>query len=1117
MSHDFISPTDDQGGICARTSMRSSASRVLAAALLILLVPIFAPAHAQIMTNQFVSPCINTFVPNASGNNTCLIGGGRIGVSSIVVGVPDPLGALGPGALSVSGSALIVTAVAYIGDNSDGTVTVSGGLLQGGAIAAGNVSGSGSLNVVNSGTVNATGLSLGNLAGLTGTVGINGQGSSLNDTGNFANVGSEGIGSVTVTNGGLFSTTVLDIGSNSSAVGLVWIRDPGSTLIDSGFLNVGDAAVGVAALQQPGGELAVNNGGTATAAGLAVGNQTGSVGGVFIDGQGSSLTITGDNVFVGVQGTGTLAITNGAHFVTAGLGIGASTGAVGTVGVDGAGSLLTDSGFLTVGDAAAGIQGGQNGGTLGVTNGAVVTASTLTAGAQASSTAAITIDGQGSTLTTTGEFRIGDAGSGFVQIQNAGQVNSGGVNIGNQITGYGSITVSGAGSSLTGTNYLAVGYGGSGSLTVQNGGQAGAAYVDVGSQANSSGYITVTDASSSLTTAGELRVGDAGTGTLSIQSGGQATSGGVNIGNQASGVGTVTVDGAGSGLIGTNYLVVGYGGTGTLTVQNGGRATSAYVDIGSQANSAGTATVTGSSSTLTSTGELRVGDAGNGTLNVASGGGVSASGITVGNQAGSTGAISIDGHGSTLTNVGNYANIGVQGTGSVSVTNGAVFSTSSLTLGNSSSGGAGTLSIQSGGTVLVGLASSPLGPGGGLAIGGGGSLVLSFQPGAASTDIVTTGSLQLGGLIQVETSATTFTANSFIPLMQGSSINLDTLGGKVAFGAPLINPLTGAAVMDPTTGDYEFDLTNQQGTAVAEMLVPQEQDMLVPEVEQTSNANGTVTDLLGLYVDPGMTGACGATVEAQIGEPMLSDPSANPGGTRGTKITSSFTPAGGLATAENTCGFSAFDWQQLITEWPSASPLIGRNGSSLSAPPAFLDPPNGGYDYNPCTLQVGDPGISGLAYPFYYAVGGDPTVCGTTAYEEVNGTTLYFSDQPKDSEISAGQLMEFQTTLVGALVGGVPDLLTDDGDWFTWESNYNGNGGGVVAGSEADADPEGTGGITILSVAGMPVADVPEPGALYLMLLSLFTLCATKSARRRKPRYWDGVWERSEPYTRRLA
>ncbi len=187
-------------------------------------------------------------------------------------------------------------------------------------------------------------------------------------------------------------------------------------------------------------------------------------------------------------------------------------------------------------------------------------------------------------------------------------------------------------------------------------------------------------------------------------------------------------------------------------------------------------------------------------------------------------------------------------------------------------------------------------------------------------------------------------------------------------------------------------------------------------------------------------------------------------------INASFTPNLGysLQQAAQLCGFVDFDWQQKVTVLPLPSPFkqLG-NPVPLSAPPAFLDPPPNGYEY-----ELTDPQYQNgdHSYPFYYDIHGE------LANYEHGGMTLTFRDMPADACLPGGtgngcsgavapdgSYIGFVTHLVGVNADGTP---TDLGVGFNWTSTFNGTSGGVSTTKNAlPPDPgSGTGGITVTCV-----------------------------------------------------
>jgi outer membrane autotransporter protein len=158
------------------------------------------------------------------------------------------------------------------------------------------------------------------------------------------------------------------------------------------------------------------------------------------------------------------------------------------------------------------------------------------------------VDGAGSTWTNNGSLYIGDSGAGTLDISNGGAVVSTGDGIlGANAGSDGSVTVDGAGSTLTSTG-IQVGSGGDGTLVVSNGGSVSDGYSTIGAGSGSSGAVTVDGAGSTWTSTVELRVGDSGSGTLNISNGGLVDAALLAVGLDG-GQGAVVIGGLRGGVL----------------------------------------------------------------------------------------------------------------------------------------------------------------------------------------------------------------------------------------------------------------------------------------------------------------------------------------------------------------------------------------------------------------------------------------------------------------------------------------------------------------------------------------------------------------------------------------
>jgi T5SS/PEP-CTERM-associated repeat protein len=255
----------------------------------------------------------------------------------------------------------------------------------------------------------------------------------------------------------------------------------------------------------------------------------------------------------------------------------------------GAGSILDNKGFITVGDAATG-SNGQPGGSLSVTNGASATTAGLTIASQADSTGSVLVDGANSILTDTQHLTVGKNGTGKLSVTNGGALFAFGSGIS---IGAGGIEIStmsvGSGSGVLNTGGLVVGDGGKGILSITEGSTFTTGSIEIGLQAAAQGKVTVDGSSSKLKSDGFTTVGDGATGalflpggTLSVTNGANFMTAGLTIGSQAGSRGYVSVDG--STLTDSQHLAVGKNGTDTLSVSNGGKiSVGGSTDIGSGA------------------------------------------------------------------------------------------------------------------------------------------------------------------------------------------------------------------------------------------------------------------------------------------------------------------------------------------------------------------------------------------------------------------------------------------------------------------------------------------------------------------------------------------------------
>jgi len=644
------------------------------------------------------------------------------------------------------------------------------------------------------------------------------------------NVGTTGAGSVTVNGGSTLQAQRINAGNEPNGNGSLVVTGAGSSIttnfgVVGNFFNTNIGSQGVGSLSVLNGASFVNGLNDADCqlrCRLKISNAAGSNGSLLVQGIGSTLSTVGD-VQVGWASRFTSAVsgldygvvggpTQGLATVEAGgavtssrLTISArdlasevrpSDTSVGQVVVDGLGSVWN----IVRNTAQTGAQamlalatGTQTNGSLTVRNGALmrvdgsVAPTTLSginigavAGADGSnSSGSITVTGQGSRL----EF---NGGNGFMNLGrgNGNQaqmtIANGGVVTGTTDHAFGFVTVGRGGGNGTLT------IDGNGSLMRLSGGDAvdGGAFLNVGRFDVTAGTGTV-----NVRNGARLEIDDRGQVLTS------SNQTGMMVGRGAGSLGTMTVSGAGSvvqiaGSTGrTPFAAVGRdGATGQLTISNGGRLemSSSHLSVpgigenylpgdaviltvgqrfsgNDNLSSVGVLNVTGSGSELVMSGtadriiQVGLGAGGQGTLNISNGGTVSGLALLVGTGAGAIGSLNMNGgtlildgqrNGGPSPNPGGAGlsiGRGNGGTGTGIIGNGSVVSISTtapeggIGVGGStiSPGGNGTLLISGGSTVNVSGPSVAVTAGsqGTQSNAGSGSIILS----GAGTSMTVTG------------------------------------------------------------------------------------------------------------------------------------------------------------------------------------------------------------------------------------------------------------------------------------------------------------------------------------------------------------------------------------------
>jgi fibronectin-binding autotransporter adhesin len=231
------------------------------------------------------------------------------------------------------------------------------------------------------------------------------------------------------------------------------VVDGGSISGSAGGLIVGRSSGDTSTLAISGGGL-VQSGPNAT-----IGDFSGSSGTVTVNGDLSTLNTDAANFYVGLAGTGSLAISNGGVVDSNVAVVGDSAGSSGTVTVDGSGSDWLNSNYLYLGNSGSG--------SLSITNAGTVTTADANLGYYAGGSGTVTVDGTGSVWNNTNTLFVGTSGTGSVTISNGGSMTTGSAYLGFSSGGSGTLTLDTGGTATvgggTGTLYF---YAGTGTLNI---------------------------------------------------------------------------------------------------------------------------------------------------------------------------------------------------------------------------------------------------------------------------------------------------------------------------------------------------------------------------------------------------------------------------------------------------------------------------------------------------------------------------------------------------------------------------------------------------------------------------------------------------------------------------
>ncbi|WP_429597061.1 autotransporter domain-containing protein [Variovorax sp. PvP013] len=892
------------------------------------------------------------------GNGAMTVsGGGRVSAKKDIVLANNPENPQGTGGLTVTGTGSKVSADEQIqvGNYGAGKVTVS----DGGALTSGE-------------------LWIGRNEGSTGDVAVTGTGSQL--TSNAVLIGTLGEGTMAVADGGKVLAKTIYIGTDKNGKGRLDVTDADSK-VEIGVLVVGSGGTGSMQVAK-GAQVSVSD-----AAFVGAGN--GSDGTLTITGASpvpgataSTMNVQG-TTYVGLYGKGRAIVSEGGALTTGSLSVGtnayvnnATNDSIignGSVAVDGAGSKLSVSSQLTVGDEGVGA--------LSVSNGAKADASSMAVGKAAGSTGAVKVAGAGSQLTLI-NLMVGDAGTGTVEVSGGGAMSVKPTEltpvIGAQASSQGSVSVTGAGSKLDIVSNVTVGQSGTGTLTVSDGGQASVnTYVEMGQEAGSIGTLTVGGAGSKLSVGGTIGIGEAGTATVVVQGGGTLESETLVAGYLATGVGTLTVTGASpaAGVTASAVKVrsdtyVGFYGKGQAIVSDGGALTTGSLSVGTYSyfdnatnktvSGDGSVTVDGAGSKLSVSGQLTVGELGVGTLSVSNGAKADAQSTSIGQGTGSTGTVKVAGAGSQLTL--DDLTVADAGTGTVEVAGGGALNVKSTAVST-------VIGAQTGaqGSVRVTGAGSTLGVASAVTVGESGVGTLSVADGARGT---------IGGNATLGTNAKGDGTVKVTGALSNLAVAGTTSVGQAGLGVALVDQggQLGSAALQIGSAAAGLGYVGVDGAgstlAVSQALDVGTSGRGVLSVSNGAQATSATTTLgsnagsVGVVVLAG-AGSALTTGDVFLGRNDQSDPASTTGGLSSFTVTDAATLHAGTVSVATSTGSAA-----LLN--------IGAGASSAAATPGTIDAKNIVFGQGDGALV-----LNHTAQDLAFA----PTIDGTGRVQALSGTT----------------------------------------------------------------------------------------------------------------------------------
>lgn len=293
--------------------------------------------------------------------------------------------------------------------------------------------GSSSLSISQGGKVSNVNATLAEFAGagfgVTRSVSVSGAGSEWNNSGAMT-VGKGGNATVSIGAGGKLTSDSANIAVDTGATGTILVSGANSTWNNANGMSLGSFGSG---------QLKIQNGGQVTSGGIYVGTSVNNGFGNFeIDGANSNLTVNGALNYYSDVALGGSSISGGGLLTTQSANLAYS----GAVMVTGSGSTWTNGTLVLASES-------QSSFSLDIGNGGQVTGTNSQIATGQNSTGRVDVDGADSLWSQTGLISIGSGGDAAVNVSNGGSVVGGSTYIG---TGFPTSFSAAAAASISGND-----------------------------------------------------------------------------------------------------------------------------------------------------------------------------------------------------------------------------------------------------------------------------------------------------------------------------------------------------------------------------------------------------------------------------------------------------------------------------------------------------------------------------------------------------------------------------------------------------------------------------------------------------------------------------------------